>query len=134
MPDRQGDDCTQRQRTIQMADSFALAKHEVALAKQRFRWSFGTLQCMWKHRDALLKPRFGTLGFIAMPNVWVFQILFPLISPMMDLLFVWTLIAAALERWEHPGEYAISNLKQTLFYYALFLAVDWLAAGLAFLL
>jgi len=49
-------------------------------------------------------------------------------------MFVWTLISAALERWEHPGEYAICNLKQTLFYYALFLAVDWLAAGCAFLL
>lgn len=104
------------------------------LAKQRFRWSFGTLQCMWKHRDALFNPEYGALGFIALPNVWVFQVLFPLISPVMDLLFVWTLISAALERWEHPGEYAITNLKQTLFYYALFLAVDWLAAGFAFLL
>jgi cellulose synthase/poly-beta-1,6-N-acetylglucosamine synthase-like glycosyltransferase len=104
------------------------------LAKQRLRWSFGTLQCMWKHRDALFNPRFGALGFIAMPNVWIFQILFPLISPVMDLMFVWTLISAALERWEHPGEYAITNLKQTLFYYALFLAVDSLAAAFAFLL
>lgn len=104
------------------------------LAKQRFRWSFGTLQCMWKHRNALFNPRYGALGFIAMPNVWIFQILFPLISPVMDLMFVWTFVAAALERWEHPGEYAITNLKQTLFYYALFLAVDWLAAGFAFLL
>ena len=32
------------------------------LAKQRFRWSFGTLQCMWKHKNALLNPRYGTLG------------------------------------------------------------------------
>src|SRR5262245_25733597 len=104
------------------------------LAKQRFRWSFGTLQCMWKHRDALFNPRYGALGFIAMPNVWIFQILFPLISPVMDLMFVWTLISAALERWEHGGECALTNLKQTLFYYALFLAVDWLAAGFAFVL
>ncbi|MGE0129300.1 MAG: glycosyltransferase [Blastocatellales bacterium] len=104
------------------------------LAKQRFRWSFGTLQCMWKHRDALFNSRYGALGFVAMPNVWIFQILFPLISPLMDLMFVWTLISAALERWEHPGEYAITNLKQALFYYALFLAVDWMAAGFAFLL
>jgi cellulose synthase/poly-beta-1,6-N-acetylglucosamine synthase-like glycosyltransferase/peptidoglycan/xylan/chitin deacetylase (PgdA/CDA1 family)/spore germination protein YaaH len=104
------------------------------LAKQRFRWSFGTLQCMWKHRDALFNLRFGALGFIAMPNVWIFQILFPLISPVMDLMFLWTLISAGLERLEHPGEYAITNLQRTLFYYALFLAVDWLAAAFAFLL
>jgi cellulose synthase/poly-beta-1,6-N-acetylglucosamine synthase-like glycosyltransferase len=37
-----------------------------ALIKQRFRWSFGTLQCLWKHRDALLRPRYGALGLIAL--------------------------------------------------------------------
>ena len=104
------------------------------LAKQRFRWAYGTLQCMWKHRDAFLNPRYGALGFIAMPNVWIFQILFPLISPVMDLMFAWTFVSAALERWEHPNEYSLPNLKQTLFYYALFLAVDWLAAAFAFVL
>ena len=65
------------------------------LAKQRFRWSFGTLQCMWKHKSALLNPQYGTLGFIAMPNVWIFQVFFPLISPLMDLMFIWTFAAAA---------------------------------------
>ncbi len=104
------------------------------LAKQRFRWSFGTLQCMWKHRDALANPLYGALGFLAMPNVWIFQILFALISPVMDLMFIWTFISAAIERWEHPDEYAITNLKYVLFYYALFLAVDWLSAAFAFLL
>jgi cellulose synthase/poly-beta-1,6-N-acetylglucosamine synthase-like glycosyltransferase len=90
------------------------------LSRQRFRWSFGTLQCMWKHKDALLRPSSGTLGFIGMPNVWIFQILFPLISPVMDLMMVWSLLAAALNRLEHGAEYNASNLKQTLFYYALF--------------
>ncbi len=104
------------------------------LVKQRFRWSYGTLQCMWKHRDALVNPHYGALGFLAMPNVWIFQVLFTLISPVMDLMFVWTFISAAIERWEHPEEYAVANLKYALFYYALFLAVDFLAAAYAFLL
>jgi cellulose synthase/poly-beta-1,6-N-acetylglucosamine synthase-like glycosyltransferase len=104
------------------------------LARQRFRWSFGTLQCMWTHRKALFRPRYGTLGFIAMPNVWIFQILFPLLSPIMDLMLVWTLISSVLERLEHPHEYAITNLNAVLFFYALFLAVDWLAAAFAFVL
>lgn len=104
------------------------------LAKQRFRWSFGTLQCMWKHRDALFRPRFGALGFLAMPNTWLFQILFPLISPVMDLLFLWTLASYWIQRMEHPQEYSVTNLNQVLFYYALFLAVDWLAAAFAFAL
>jgi cellulose synthase/poly-beta-1,6-N-acetylglucosamine synthase-like glycosyltransferase len=105
-----------------------------ALAKQRFRWSFGTLQCMWKHRDALGRPRYGTLGFVAMPNVWLFQVLFPLVSPVMDLVFVWSLAAAGLDRLEHPHEYSVGGLGGVAAYYALFLAVDWLAAAFAFCL
>lgn len=106
------------------------------LAKQRFRWSYGTLQCMWKHKGALLNPRYGTLGFIAMPNVWIFQVFFPLISPVMDLMFVWTLISAALSTLSHQQEYAHTptNLNQVVFYYALFLAVDWFGAFAAFLM
>lgn len=44
------------------------------------------------------------------------------------------IITAALERLEHPAEYAVTNLRQVLFYYALFLVVDWLVAAFAFLL
>ncbi len=104
------------------------------LARQRFRWAYGTLQCMWKHLDALFRPRNGTLGFIAMPNVWIFQILFPLISPVMDLMLVYTLISAGLDRLQQPTGYSFTNLQQVLFYYALFLAIDWVSAGFAFVL
>lgn len=111
------------------------APHNVrSLAKQRFRWAYGTLQCMWKHRDALFRPRYGALGFIAMPNVWIFQILFSLISPVMDLMLIYVLVASAFDRWQQPVGYTSTNLQQVLFYYALFLAIDWLSAGFAFLL
>ncbi len=104
------------------------------LAKQRFRWAYGTLQCLWKHRDALFRPGYGALGFVAMPNVWIFQILFPLISPVMDLLLIYTLVSTLLDRLQQPSAFSFTNLRQVLFYYALFLAVDWCAAGFAFLL
>ena len=106
------------------------------LSKQRFRWSYGTLQCMWKHRNALLNPKFGTLGFIAMPNVWIFQVIFPLISPLMDLVFLGTLMGALIGFFEHQEEYARSptNMNKVIFYYALFLAVDLLGAVAAFLM
>jgi len=106
------------------------------LARQRYRWSFGTLQCMWKHKDALLNPKYGTLGFIAMPNVWIFQVFFPLISPLMDLVFIWTMISAAISAFEHQQEYAHTpvNLDQVVFYYALFLAIDWFGAFAAFMM
>jgi cellulose synthase/poly-beta-1,6-N-acetylglucosamine synthase-like glycosyltransferase/peptidoglycan/xylan/chitin deacetylase (PgdA/CDA1 family)/spore germination protein YaaH len=104
------------------------------LARQRFRWAFGTLQCMRKHIDALFRPRFGALGFIALPNVWIFQILFPLISPVMDLMLCYTLLVAGMDRWHQPKGYSSTALRQVLFYYALFLAIDWVAACFAFLL
>jgi cellulose synthase/poly-beta-1,6-N-acetylglucosamine synthase-like glycosyltransferase/peptidoglycan/xylan/chitin deacetylase (PgdA/CDA1 family)/spore germination protein YaaH len=111
------------------------APHDLrSLAQQRFRWSYGTLQCMWKHRDALFRRRYGALGFIGMPNVWIFQILFPLISPVMDLMLVYTLSSIALDRWQQPAGYSSSNLQQVLFYYALFLTIDWIASGFAFVL
>jgi cellulose synthase/poly-beta-1,6-N-acetylglucosamine synthase-like glycosyltransferase len=105
-----------------------------SLAKQRFRWAFGTLQCMRKHIDALFRPRYGAFGFIALPNVWLFQILFPLISPVMDLMLVYTLLVAGLDRLQQPAGYSSTALRQVLFYYSLFLAIDWAAASFAFLL
>jgi cellulose synthase/poly-beta-1,6-N-acetylglucosamine synthase-like glycosyltransferase len=104
------------------------------LARQRFRWAFGTLQCMRKHLDALFRPRYGALGFVALPNVWIFQILFPLISPVMDLMLLYTLLVAGLDRLQQPRDYSSTALRQVLFYYALFLAIDWVSAGFAFLL
>jgi cellulose synthase/poly-beta-1,6-N-acetylglucosamine synthase-like glycosyltransferase/peptidoglycan/xylan/chitin deacetylase (PgdA/CDA1 family) len=104
------------------------------LARQRFRWAYGTLQCMWKHLDALFRPRYGTLAFVAMPNVWIFQILFPLISPVMDLMLLYTLVSAGLDRLQQPTGYSSTNLQQVLFYYALFLAIDWVSACFAFFL
>ncbi len=104
------------------------------LARQRFRWGYGTLQCLWKHRDVLFRPRYGALGFVALPNVWIFQILFPLISPVMDLILVYTLLSSLLDRLQQPAGYSFTNLRQVLFYYALFLAVDWSAACFAFAL
>jgi cellulose synthase/poly-beta-1,6-N-acetylglucosamine synthase-like glycosyltransferase len=104
------------------------------LARQRFRWAYGTLQCLWKHRNALFRPRYGTLGLVGMPNVWIFQVLFPLISPIMDLIVIYTLASSLYYRFAQPSGFSFTNLRQVLFYYALFLAVDWIAAAFAFLL
>jgi cellulose synthase/poly-beta-1,6-N-acetylglucosamine synthase-like glycosyltransferase/peptidoglycan/xylan/chitin deacetylase (PgdA/CDA1 family) len=38
-----------------------------ALLHQRLRWMFGTLQAIWRHRNMLLRPRFGWLGMLIMP-------------------------------------------------------------------
>src|SRR5205807_2365343 len=105
-----------------------------ALARQRFRWSFGTLQCAWKHRGALFRPKYGTFGFVGLPNIWIFQLLFPLISPVADLLFVWSLFSVYTNWVQHGQEYAVQTLFQVIVYYSAFLAVDWLAAVIALLM
>ncbi len=105
-----------------------------ALANQRFRWSFGTLQCMWKHRAALMRRHAGALGFIAMPNVWLFQLLFPAISPVADLMFVWSLVTVWLMKVHHGNTYALANMERILLLYGVFLLVDLVAAATAFLM
>jgi cellulose synthase/poly-beta-1,6-N-acetylglucosamine synthase-like glycosyltransferase/peptidoglycan/xylan/chitin deacetylase (PgdA/CDA1 family)/spore germination protein YaaH len=108
------------------------------LARQRFRWSFGTLQCTWKHRDAFFRRKYGSLGFIALPNVFLFQLLLPAISPIADLMFVLSIVSVWINAMDHKVDgrltYGLTNLEQVLTYYAIFLLVDWLAAVLAFLM
>jgi cellulose synthase/poly-beta-1,6-N-acetylglucosamine synthase-like glycosyltransferase len=100
--------------------------------RQRYRWMYGTLQAAWKHKDALFRPRYGSLGFVALPNILLFQVIFPLVSPAMDLLMLVSLATAAFNRWQHPAEFSADSLWRVLFYYALFVAVDFAAAALAF--
>jgi cellulose synthase/poly-beta-1,6-N-acetylglucosamine synthase-like glycosyltransferase len=98
------------------------------LLKQRFRWSFGTLQCLFKHRAALFDVRRPVLGFIALPQIWMFQILLALAAPLVDLAVVWSLVAAGIDRLNHPAEWSADNLNQALLYWAAFVLVD-LSAG-----
>jgi cellulose synthase/poly-beta-1,6-N-acetylglucosamine synthase-like glycosyltransferase len=108
------------------------------LAKQRFRWSFGTLQCTWKHKDAFFRTKYGSLGWVALPNVFLFQLLLPAISPLADLLFIYSIMDVWLNAISHRVDdqltYALSDLEKVFTYYAVFLVVDWLAAMIAFLM
>ena len=104
------------------------------LARQRFRWSFGTLQCAWKHRYAFLRPRYGLFGFVGLPNIWIFQLLFPFVSPVADLLFLFSLVQVYQMKVEHGAEFAWQTLEQVIFFYSIFLAIDWLAAVIALMM
>ena len=101
------------------------------LAKQRFRWSFGTLQCAWKHRDTLLRPGYGTLGMIAMPNTWLFQLLFTALSPLADVLFVWSFASVIMVARAHGATYARTDLQRVLTLYAVFVLTELAAALVA---
>ncbi|WP_043785871.1 glycosyltransferase [Solidesulfovibrio alcoholivorans] len=102
--------------------------------RQRFRWMFGTLQVAWKHKDALLHPRYGLLGFCGLPNIWVYQIFFQLISPVMDLWLAYTCLVSGIMWMWHPSSWSPDALLKVVFYYALFMVADILAGVVAFLL
>ncbi|MCM3728950.1 glycosyltransferase [Neobacillus cucumis] len=65
--------------------------------KQRFRWNYGTLQCLWKHKNAFWKNNNKSLSFIALPNILLFQFLVPLFAPLLDILMVIGLITGNLK-------------------------------------
>jgi cellulose synthase/poly-beta-1,6-N-acetylglucosamine synthase-like glycosyltransferase len=62
-----------------------------SLLSQRFRWAFGTLQCLWKHRSLLLSPGSGWLGWFALPSIWVFQIGLIALTPVLDIMVICSL-------------------------------------------
>ncbi|HEY1205500.1 MAG: glycosyltransferase [Bryobacteraceae bacterium] len=91
-----------------------------SLARQRFRWSFGTLQAAWKHRDATFDPRTGSLGLVALPSIWLFQVLLSVLSPLADLAMVIALFAG--------------NWRVVLVYYGAFFVLELLTGLLAYAL
>ncbi|HEY5045819.1 MAG TPA: bifunctional polysaccharide deacetylase/glycosyltransferase family 2 protein [Solirubrobacteraceae bacterium] len=62
------------------------------LWRQRSRWSYGTLQSLWKHRGALLHPKEGRIGSRALPYMVLFQVLLPLAAPLIDLFAIYSIL------------------------------------------
>ena len=108
------------------------------LIRQRFRWTFGTLQSFWKHSDTLFRRKYGTLGWVALPNIFVFQLVLPLISPLIDLLFLWSVGLWALEKlqlsWLPTIHATTGDLMRSVFFFIGFLLIDVITCVLAFAL
>ncbi|WP_233562889.1 bifunctional polysaccharide deacetylase/glycosyltransferase family 2 protein [Micromonospora musae] len=63
------------------------------LWRQRYRWCYGTMQAMWKHRHALHEPGAGgKLGRRGLPYLTVFQLLLPLTAPAVDVFALYGLL------------------------------------------
>ena len=93
--------------------------------RQRFRWSFGVIQCFWKHRDAVFNPKYKNFGMVALPNILVFQMILPFLAPLADLILLLSLIAAGFG-------IIPASLNHIIFYYLIFSLVDIAGAALAF--
>ncbi|MFF1324652.1 MULTISPECIES: glycosyltransferase [Streptomyces] len=63
------------------------------LWSQRYRWSYGTMQAIWKHRKALVeKGPSGRFGRVGLPLVSLFMVLAPLLAPLIDVFLLYGLI------------------------------------------
>jgi len=108
------------------------------LIRQRFRWTFGTLQSVWKHGDTLFRPKYGTLGFIALPNILLFQLILPLVSPVIDLLFLGSVAMWGMQKlhvsWFPQLRSDDGDLLRSVLFFAGFLLIDALTCSVAFFL
>jgi cellulose synthase/poly-beta-1,6-N-acetylglucosamine synthase-like glycosyltransferase/peptidoglycan/xylan/chitin deacetylase (PgdA/CDA1 family) len=91
------------------------------LWRQRYRWCYGTMQAMWKHRGAVRESgAAGKLGRRGLPYLLAFQVLLPLLAPIIDVSALYSILFLP---------------SPTIAYVWLaFLALQYVSAGYAFLL
>ena len=80
------------------------------LYRQRSRWAYGTIQSMWKHREALWRRDQGKVASRAIPYLTVFQVLLPLAAPLIDLFAIYSVIF--LDPWPIVGFWLAFNAFQ----------------------
>jgi cellulose synthase/poly-beta-1,6-N-acetylglucosamine synthase-like glycosyltransferase/peptidoglycan/xylan/chitin deacetylase (PgdA/CDA1 family)/spore germination protein YaaH len=100
------------------------------LMRQRFRWSFGILQAIWKHRLAFIRNK--AMGLFALPNILIFQMLLPLVSPFIDLMFVGGVVNYFIDRHYHPEQASAASFQKLLVYFLGFLVIDFVTSSVAF--
>lgn len=88
--------CREGWRVIYQEDAIAWTEAPASLSalwRQRYRWCYGTLQAMWKHRGAIVQGRAaGKLGRRGLLYLLLFQVLLPLLAPVVDIFAVYGLV------------------------------------------
>ncbi len=103
-----------------------------ALATQRFRWAFGTLQCLWKHRSITRARKPAGLAYIGIPQAWLFQIGFALVSPLIDLALVMSIIETWMRVEQHGWAQTQSDVLRMAVYWITFTLIDILCGWVAY--
>jgi len=103
-----------------------------ALAKQRFRWAFGTLQCLWKHREVLVTRKPSGLALVGLPQAWLFQICFAAISPVIDLALILSIVGTILRVAAHGWAQTRGDIGLMGVYWVAFVTVDVICGWIAY--
>jgi peptidoglycan/xylan/chitin deacetylase (PgdA/CDA1 family)/GT2 family glycosyltransferase len=63
-----------------------------ALWRQRYRWAYGTMQAVWKHRGAMVRREPGKVGRRGLPYLLLFQIALPTLAPLIDAFAIYGMV------------------------------------------
>jgi cellulose synthase/poly-beta-1,6-N-acetylglucosamine synthase-like glycosyltransferase/peptidoglycan/xylan/chitin deacetylase (PgdA/CDA1 family) len=99
--------------------------------KQRLRWMFGTLQVGYKNRAVMWRMRPVGLGLFGLPNIIIFQFLFTLVAPIIDLMLAWSLLTSLSNFNMRPDEGIPPMLLAVGMYWACFQLVEVATAAFA---
>lgn len=103
-----------------------------ALAKQRYRWAFGTLQCLWKHAAILRERKPTGLALVGLPQAWLFQIAFAAISPLIDLALVVSVVSTVMRVQQHGWAQTSGDVGMMALYWVAFTTIDVLCGWVAY--
>lgn len=82
-------------RVVYVEDARAFTEAPATLSslwRQRYRWSYGTMQAVWKHKGALVRRDQGRVGRIGIPYLLLFQVALPLLAPLIDVFTIYGLL------------------------------------------
>ncbi|MDX2542737.1 polysaccharide deacetylase family protein [Streptomyces sp. WI04-05B] len=69
------------------------------LWSQRYRWSYGTMQAIWKHRRSVIeRGPSGRFGRVGLPFVSLFMVVAPLLAPLIDVFLLYGLVFGPTEK------------------------------------
>lgn len=105
-----------------------------ALSKQRFRWAFGTLQCLWKHKAIMRSGKPLGLALVGLPQAWIFQIVFACISPIIDLALLVSLVTTVIRVFEHGWAQTQSDVLTMGIFWVAFTSIDVISGYIAYAL
>ncbi|WP_294289904.1 glycosyltransferase [uncultured Sphingomonas sp.] len=102
------------------------------LAKQRYRWAFGTLQCLWKHAGIWRTRRPRGLALVGMPQAWLFQIMFAAISPLIDLALILSIVGTVTRVLQHGWAQTAGDVSTMGLYWLAFTGIDVVCGWIAY--
>jgi hypothetical protein len=108
------------------------ARNAARAGQAAFPLGVGTLQCLWKHRAILREQHPSGLAFVGMPQAWLFQILFALISPLIDLALGISIVGTIVRVMQHGWDQTQTDVLRMGIYWIGFTTVDLLCGWIAY--